>query len=90
MVYEFDQQKLIEIIRNSGIVAINADKETIIKGSDKIMEGLKVAKNENRATEIEGVETSDTAPCGDCGGIFFLRTGTCHVCQTCGASQGCS
>lgn len=36
------------------------------------------------------VETSDHPPCGDCGGTFFLRTGTCHVCQTCGASQGCS
>ncbi len=36
------------------------------------------------------IETSDHPPCGDCGGTFFLRTGTCHVCQTCGASQGCS
>ena len=38
----------------------------------------------------EPIETSDHPPCGDCGGTFFLRTGTCHVCQTCGASQGCS
>jgi len=36
------------------------------------------------------VKTSDYAPCSNCGSIFFLRTGTCHVCQTCGASQGCS
>ena len=39
---------------------------------------------------IEPVMTSDHPPCQDCGGIFFLRTGTCHVCQTCGESQGCS
>lgn len=38
----------------------------------------------------EPVETSDHQPCHDCGGTIFLRTGTCHVCQTCGASQGCS
>lgn len=36
------------------------------------------------------VETGDHQPCFDCGGTIFLRTGTCHVCQTCGASQGCS
>ena len=34
--------------------------------------------------------TSDHPPCSGCGGTFFLRTGTCHVCQTCGTSQGCS
>ncbi|MDH5560007.1 MAG: vitamin B12-dependent ribonucleotide reductase [Deltaproteobacteria bacterium] len=36
------------------------------------------------------VATSDHIPCGDCGSIEFLRTGTCFVCITCGASQGCS
>lgn len=34
--------------------------------------------------------THDHVPCGDCGGTEFLRTGTCYVCITCGASQGCS
>ncbi|MDT8447084.1 MAG: vitamin B12-dependent ribonucleotide reductase [bacterium] len=29
-------------------------------------------------------------PCSECGGIDFLRTGTCYVCITCGSSQGCS
>ncbi len=38
----------------------------------------------------EPVQTSDHPPCNDCGGTFFLRTGTCHVCQICGKSQGCS
>lgn len=36
------------------------------------------------------VTTSDHVPCADCGGINFLRTGTCYVCLTCGSSQGCS
>jgi hypothetical protein len=43
-----------------------------------------------KVIEPQPVETGDHPPCQDCGGIFFLRTGTCHVCQTCGASQGCS
>ena len=43
---------------------------------------------ENKVKDVK--ITSDHQPCSDCGGIFFLRTGTCHVCQTCGASQGCS
>lgn len=34
--------------------------------------------------------SGDLAPCPDCGGIEFLRTGNCHACLTCGASQGCS
>lgn len=38
----------------------------------------------------EPTVTSDHPPCSNCGGTFFLRTGTCHVCQTCGTSQGCS
>ena len=38
----------------------------------------------------KSVATSDAPPCNGCGGTQFLRTGTCHVCMTCGASQGCS
>lgn len=38
----------------------------------------------------EPITTNDHIPCGECGGIEFLRTGTCYVCMTCGASQGCS
>ena len=40
--------------------------------------------------EPESIATTDHPPCGTCGGNFFLRTGTCFVCQTCGTSQGCS
>lgn len=41
---------------------------------------------EQEAKEVYG----DLAPCSDCGGLNFLRTGNCHVCTTCGESQGCS
>jgi len=39
---------------------------------------------------IEVKEVSGETPCSGCGGSNFLRTGTCHVCIGCGASQGCS
>lgn len=42
------------------------------------------------AQDRQPVMTNDHIPCGECGGIEFLRTGTCYVCMTCGASQGCS
>lgn len=35
-------------------------------------------------------EASSLPPCGTCGGIEFIRTGTCHACAVCGESQGCS
>ena len=38
----------------------------------------------------KGVEVEGQTPCPECSGINFLRTGNCHVCITCGASQGCS
>jgi ribonucleoside-diphosphate reductase alpha chain len=39
---------------------------------------------------MESRESGNHPPCSDCGGIDFLRTGTCFVCVTCGCSQGCS
>lgn len=44
---------------------------------------------EPEVAKPDELNTSQT-PCQECGGVIFLRTGTCHVCQTCGASQGCS
>ena len=46
--------------------------------------------SDHSADAVKPIATDDHAPCGDCGGIEFLRTGTCYVCITCGASQGCS
>lgn len=60
------------------------------QGHEQI-KGFNIVKNVvTKHQIIEPTKTSDHQPCGECGGIFFLRTGTCHVCQTCGASQGCS
>jgi len=43
------------------------------------------------AAQAKPEKTQDhLMPCGECGGIDFLRTGTCYVCITCGSSQGCS
>jgi len=36
------------------------------------------------------IDSGNRQPCSDCGGIDFLKTGTCYVCNTCGSSQGCS
>lgn len=46
--------------------------------------------NKPQQTEQSTVVSGDIQPCSDCGGIDFIRTGNCHACTTCGASQGCS
>ncbi|MCP4757547.1 MAG: hypothetical protein GY866_42355 [Proteobacteria bacterium] len=51
---------------------------------------VRIEKVAESTVAIEPAKTSDHSPCRECGGSFFLRTGTCHVCQTCGRSQGCS
>lgn len=52
---------------------------------------VKVPKQKQESGVVEPVKVEgDTTPCSECGSIFLLRTGTCHVCQVCGASQGCS
>ncbi|OGG99738.1 MAG: ribonucleoside-diphosphate reductase, adenosylcobalamin-dependent [Candidatus Lambdaproteobacteria bacterium RIFOXYD2_FULL_56_26] len=44
-----------------------------------------------QVAETHSERTQDhLMPCSECGGIDFLRTGTCYVCITCGSSQGCS
>jgi len=45
---------------------------------------------DNVKEDQKPIATADHPPCAECGGIEFLRTGTCYVCITCGASQGCS
>ena len=44
----------------------------------------------NIKLNIQQDKVGGLEPCQDCHGTDFLRTGTCHVCVTCGASQGCS
>lgn len=43
----------------------------------------------NIKLNIESKEVGGETPCSECGGSDFLRTGTCHVCISCGASAGC-
>lgn len=47
-------------------------------------------QEEIKPVKPKGISTSDHQPCIECGGIDFMRTGTCYACTTCGASQGCS
>ena len=44
----------------------------------------------NVKLNIQQEKVGGTEPCQDCSGTDFYRTGTCHVCVNCGASQGCS
>ena len=64
-----------------------------VKPEKEILENINRNKDAQNSFSIElakPVTTDDHAPCSECGGIEFLRTGTCYVCITCGASQGCS
>jgi hypothetical protein len=54
----------------------------------ELIDGYDILKKPPK--EPEAVKTCDHQPCQDCGNTFFKRTGTCHVCEICGASQGCS
>jgi hypothetical protein len=74
---------------------VNSYKTIIANGSTpgderKVFSGVEEHAPKPNARTSEPIATADHPPCGSCGGTFFLRTGTCHVCQTCGTSQGCS
>jgi len=55
-------------------------------------EPIQVAKDiiTTKPREVAKLSTGDLPPCSQCGSVVFLKTGTCHVCQVCGSSQGCS
>lgn len=84
------------IIKNGVPYIAESDMEDLIRkgfSHDKIRKALITIERkmkEKSQTQLKQVLTSDHPPCAQCGGIYFLRTGTCHVCQTCGSSQGCS
>ncbi|PCI30585.1 MAG: ribonucleoside-diphosphate reductase, adenosylcobalamin-dependent [SAR324 cluster bacterium] len=66
-----------------------------IKPAEHTVEEIKplapVTPEAQKPKKYDNPETThDHMPCGDCGSTEFLRTGTCYVCITCGASQGCS
>ena len=99
-VYDLDRTESTDLARNQAVInscmAINstltpADIRRNIDIAFVIAKSHQEKINvKNKIKEPEPVRTSDHQPCNECGGIFFLRTGTCHVCQTCGKSQGCS
>jgi len=83
LLQQYSEEQILRAIVNS--------YKTIIENKHEGMDVDSVKKSKPiPAKTSEPVQTSDHPPCGSCGGTFFLRTGTCHVCQTCGTSQGCS
>ena len=94
--YDFNTlplEKVMKLLKEKGHDdnKINSIVLKLIKnGSAKVEKSpvKKLIKLEVKKT----VDESEHAlpPCGDCGGTVFIPTGTCHVCASCGASQGCS
>lgn len=89
-VTEMKNQDILRYLDSKEIPALRQNK--IINIIDKYKN-----KNSKNQTESEPMQPDhdkttivDGTPCGDCGNTQFLRTGTCHVCLTCGTSQGCS
>ncbi len=73
-----DKQK-IEILDKAGTGKTRQDHIS------RISLGLQILRdNYNKQTVRDG------NACSTCGNGQFIRTGTCHVCTTCGTSQGCS
>ncbi|NQU63205.1 MAG: hypothetical protein HQ517_02820 [SAR324 cluster bacterium] len=92
LLQNFSEEQILRAIVNSYKTIIE-DKAPGKKNSATVQvvkEAKTLQKNRPVIKTGEPMVTSDHPPCSGCGGIFFLRTGTCHVCQTCGTSQGCS
>jgi hypothetical protein len=75
-----DERLVSELMRKTPIMTESETKEKI-KFAYERCEGFKRPLS---------IKSNDHQPCQDCGGIDFIRTGTCFVCQTCASSQGCS
>lgn len=99
----YSEEQILRAIVNSykAIIDTETDEAASVEKSIKaiidsetdgraILEESADGTAKSASDTVEPVATCDHPPCGACGGSFFLRTGTCHVCQTCGTSQGCS
>lgn len=84
LLQRYSEEQILRAIVNS-YKAIISTKNLDRKNNNSVIKKAKPVSE-----TIEPVPTGDHPPCSSCGGTFFLRTGTCHVCQTCGTSQGCS
>lgn len=92
LLQNFSEEQILRAIVNSYKTIIE-DRDSSKKISEmvkNVRETKAVSTNRSVMNTSEPMVTSDHPPCSACGGTFFLRTGTCHVCQTCGTSQGCS
>lgn len=85
----YSEEQILRAIVNSYKTIID-EEENVGKSQNQatVSRNMPITKPATKTNEPS--VTSDHPPCGNCGGSFFLRTGTCHVCQTCGTSQGCS
>ena len=81
------------------IDSIDLNKYTpLFKGKELLKQIFLEHSQTLKAFEIElnvtKEKVSGVQPCtgldGRCGSTDFYRTGTCHVCISCGSSQGCS
>jgi len=92
LLQDYSEEQILRAIVNSYKTIIE-DKDPVRKNSATVQvvkESQTLQKPRSAMKTNEPSVTSDHPPCSACGGTFFLRTGTCHVCQTCGTSQGCS
>ncbi|MFH2132273.1 MAG: hypothetical protein ABIK68_17990 [bacterium] len=92
LLQHYSEEQILRAIVNSYKTIIE-EKGPAPRNSAKVQEIKETATSQKTRPILKTSEpsvTSDHPPCGACGGTFFLRTGTCHVCQTCGTSQGCS
>ena len=75
------------------VACINEDRmcrKAAYERGEAITDDLCLGCGKNKVTKPESKVVSGLTPCSQCGSIDFLRTGTCHVCNECGSSQGCS
>lgn len=84
----YSEEQILRAIVNSYKTIISEAETGNPQNQATVSQTMPVTKVAIKTSEPSA--TSDHPPCSNCGGSFFLRTGTCHVCQTCGTSQGCS
>ena len=92
LLQDYSEEQILRAIVNSYKTIIE-DKDPNKKNSatvQSVKEHTVLQQTRPVMKTSEPSVTSDHPPCSGCGGTFFLRTGPCHVCQTCGTSQGCS
>ena len=57
---------------------------------ERAVKKLNMHRKAHNFSPISYAREQSGTPCMECGSLDLVRTGTCHVCCVCGASQGCS